>query len=189
MSSPAPRKCSGAKYSAVVSAMPSASKASPGYRNSQRGLKSSRKRRWRQPSRERGLDHQLARELHPPGSQVERPDGVAVKAAQAAMEVADRRAEQQAPYEAEHRVAEIAMQQRHGALADAALEPVAHDQGVAFAQPCNKALQPTEVIAVVRVAHDDITAARGGDASGKRRPITALRDFHYASPGLLRHRA
>src|SRR5205823_13037809 len=93
------------------------------------------------PSRERGLDHQLARELHPPGPQVKRPDGVAVKAAQAAMEVADRRAEQQAPYEAEHRVAEIAMQQRHGALADAALEPVAHDQGVAFAQPCNKALQ------------------------------------------------
>ena len=139
---------------------PAMSSTRPGMKNSQRGLNSSRKRRCRQPSRQvrrcggrlrpslasvvgtsviallgQGrLDDHLAGELHAGRLQVERDHAVPAEAAQAAVEVADLAAEEQPADEGEHRVAEVAVQRRHRARLDAALEAVAHHQVGALAQ-------------------------------------------------------
>ena len=66
--------------------------------------------------------------------QVEAQDRVALEAAQAAMEIPARAVEEQAADRAQHRIAQIAMQRRHGARLDAAQEPIAHDELIAVAQ-------------------------------------------------------
>src|SRR6185436_2935918 len=141
------------------------------------------------PSRQRRLHYQLARELHAGGPQVERAHGFAVEAAQAAMEVADPRAKQQAADEAQHRVAEVAVQKGHGPFADLAAKAVAHDQRIAFAQPGHEAVEAREVIAVVGVAHDDVAAARRGDPSGQRRAVAAPGHVDHSRAGALRQLA
>ena len=65
------------------------------------------------------------------------------------MEIAARAAEEQAADRAEHRVAEIAVQRRHGARRDAAEEPVAHDELVAGPQLLDEPVETAEIIAVV----------------------------------------
>ncbi len=66
----------------------------------------------------------------------ERKDGVAANAAQAAMEIADAGAEEHPPDQAEHGIAEIAVQERHGAGAMPPAKAVAHHEVGAFAQRC-----------------------------------------------------
>jgi hypothetical protein len=61
---------------------------------------------------ERGAHHHLARVFHARGPQVQGEDGVAAQAAQAAVEVANAGTEERAPDQAEHRIAEMAMQER-----------------------------------------------------------------------------
>ena len=105
------------------------------------------------------------------------------------MEVAHRGPEQKPANEAQHRIAQIAMQRRHGARTDAALEAVAHDQRIARAQLLQETLETAEVVAVVGVAHDDVAAARRGDAGDERRAVAALLDRDHARAGLGRERA
>ena len=123
---------------------------------------------------QRRLDHHLARELHAWALELEVEHRLAREAAQAAMEVADRDLEEQPADEGEHRIAEIAVQGGHGALCDAALEPVAHDQVRAVAQLCDHGVQVLEIVAVVGVAHDDVLAAGGRDAADQGRAVAAL---------------
>ncbi len=112
--------------------------------------------------------------------QVERADALRVEAAQPAMEIAGLEPEEQPADEAQHRIAEIAVQRRHGAGGDPALEPVAHDEVGAAAQARDERLERTEIVGVVRVAHDDEAAVRGLDAAAQRRAIALLRDRHDA---------
>src|SRR5262245_17555348 len=80
------------------------------------------------PAGERRLDHQLAGELHAGRAQIQSERAVAVEAAQPAVKVADTGAEEEPAYERQYRIAEVAMQPRHCAGADAAAKPVAHDE-------------------------------------------------------------
>ena len=89
----------------------------------------------------RGLDHHLGGELHAGGLQAAATDGLGIEAPQPAMEVTDADAEEQAPDPAQDRVAQIAMERRHGPGSDPALETVAHDQIHALAQFVHKDLQ------------------------------------------------
>ena len=66
------------------------------------------------------------------------------KAPQATVKIADAGAEEQAPDEAEHRIAQITMQQGHGARRDAALEAIAHHQIGAGPQRCDDRLETGE---------------------------------------------
>ncbi|KIT98664.1 hypothetical protein QU38_02930, partial [Staphylococcus aureus] len=68
------------------------------------------------------------------------------------MEIADRRAEEGAADQAEHRIAEIFVEHRHGAGRDAAFEAIAHHQLGAVAQRGEEGHQGAEIIAVVGVA-------------------------------------
>ena len=81
--------------------------------------------------------------------------------------------EEEPAEEAQHRIAEIAVERRHGAGRDAAREAVAHHELVAGAQRCDEGIEIGEVVAVVGVAHDDVAAARRVDAAGERRAVAA----------------
>ncbi len=137
---------------------------------------------------QRRLDHHLARELHAGRLQVEREHRFAIEPTQSAMEVTHRTAEEQPADEAQHRVAQIAMQLGHRARADAASEPVAHCQGSAIAQGCDEAAQVREIVAVVRIAHDHEAPASGRDACAQGRAVALDRHVDDARARVTRDR-
>ena len=124
------------------------------------------------------LDDHLAGELHAGALQVERRQDLPAEAAQAAVEVADRAGEEQAADEAQHRVAEVAVQEGHRAVLDAAAEAVAHDQVVAGPQALDEGFDVAEVVAAVGVAHDHVAAVGGFEAAHQRRPVALGGDVH-----------
>ena len=134
---------------------------------------------------ERRLDDHLGRELHPRAAERQRLGCVAPEAAQPAVEVAHRRAEEEPTERAQHRVAEQAVQPRHRARRDAAGEAIADDEIVARAQPFDECVQVREVVAAVGVAHDHIATARGRDPTAQRAAVAARGDVHdpRARPG------
>ena len=170
---------------------------SPGTTNNQFGQNSRRKRRWRQPSRklrrcgarerpsgrsvvgtslmrrfgEARLHDHLARELHAARAQPEIDDRVLAEPADAAVEVAHRRAEEQPADARQHRVADAAVQPRHRARLDAAREAVAHHEVVAVAEVLEERTEVLEVVAVVGVGHEHVRcrAPRGCRRSARCR--------------------
>ena len=97
------------------------------------------------------------------------------------MEIPAGAVEQQAAERAEHRVAEIAVQRRHRSAMDHPGEAVAHDKLGAVAKAVEEQVQLAEIIAVVAVAHDDITAPRRTDAGAQGAAVAFLR--HPDKPG------
>src|ERR1700677_1024466 len=79
-------------------------------------------------SAEAGFDDHLAGELHSCRTEIETEDGVAAHGTDATVEVSDGDAKEQAPDEAENRVAQITMEWWHGSRLDLAAEAVAHDE-------------------------------------------------------------
>ncbi len=193
--------------------VPSASSSAPGSMNRCVGLWTSRKRRCRQPSRKLesfdspprgwysignspdveallgGPDDHLGGELHAGRAQVEPGQDVAAQAAHAAVGVADAGAEEHVEHAGQHRVADVAVQPGHRARVDV-VHPVAHDEVGAVLELLDEARDLAEVVGQVGVAHDDVLAARGGEARrgrpsrsrgaargrrGRRRPRPARR--------------
>src|SRR6185437_14700456 len=130
------------------------------------------------------LDHHLASELHPGRLQVERHHDVPAEPAQPAVEVADLAAEEQPADEAEHRVAQVLVQRRHGPRRDPAPEPVAHHQVRALAQFVNKGHQVGEIIGIVGVAHDHVLAVGRDDATHQRVAVTLVADRYHPGAGV-----
>ena len=85
---------------------------------------------------------------------------LAGKAAQPAMEVADRAAEEEPSDEREHRIAEIAVQRRHRRFRDPAAKAVSHHDVKALAELFDEPVEVGEVVGIVAVAHDDVATAR-----------------------------
>src|SRR5260370_18780594 len=83
-------------------------------------------------------------------------------------------------YSREAWIAEVLMQGRHGAWFDFAPEAVAHHDVVAFAQFFHESRHVGEVVAVVRIPHDNEWAAGSGDARAQRRAVPALRHANHA---------
>ena len=82
--------------------------------------------------------------------------------------------------EAEHRVAEIAVQERHGLGADAAAKAIAHHEVGAVAKLGEEARDVRELVAVVGVGHEDVLAARGANAGVEGSAVAADGDGHDA---------
>ena len=68
------------------------------------------------------------------------------------------------------------MQRRHGAIFDAALKSVAHDQIVTRLEFFDEVVKGSEIVAVVRVAHDHELSMSGFDPHLQCIAIAALRD-------------
>src|SRR5688572_16907418 len=92
------------------------------------------------------------------------------------MKVPDRGAEKQPPDKTQDRIADIAVQPRHGAGRYAAGKPVAHDEVGAAAKSRDESIELRKIVAVVAIAHDDEAPLGGGDASRESRAIAALAD-------------
>ena len=119
-----------------------------------------------------GVDDHLGRELHPRRSRVDPREGVRGEAAHAAMKIADRRAVEPTRNRGKHRIAEIAMQRRHGAGLDPAGKAIAHDQVGALLQPVDDAVDFAPVIGIVGIGHDQVLAASGQHGRRDRRAVT-----------------
>ena len=78
------------------------------------------------------------------------------------------------------------MQWRHGTRFDSAPEAVAQHDIVTLAQFFHESRHIGEVVAVVRIAHDDVRTACACDARTQRRPITAFRHANHARAALFR---
>jgi len=200
----------GPQDSMAVSSKPNAIRAAPGMKNSQRGLYMSRNFRCRQPSRQvlrcggrlrpSGCSVVGTSTIIRPASELRttislansmpgRPEPEIAhrsgpEGAQPAVEIAHRKAEEQASQEAEHRVAQILVEERHGTRRDAAGEAVADDDVGAAAQLVYKETEVGEIVAVVGVAHHHIAAAGRFDAAEQRSPVAALGNTHDASAEL-----
>ena len=180
--------------------------SAPGSMNRCVGLWTSRKRRWRQPSRKLesllspprgwysignsrmssfsfdGPDHHLGGELHAGRAQVEPRQHVAPQRAHAAVRVADAGAEEDVEDAGEDRVADVAVQPRHRARVDV-VHPVAHDELGALVELLDEARDLAEVVREVGVAHHDVAAARGGEAGEVGAAVAAPRLVHDARAG------
>ena len=101
------------------------------------------------------------------------------EAAHAAVDVVDGRAEPAARNPREHRDCRTSDAARHGAgqhASAARLEPAALHEVVPFAKALDELRQLAEVVAVVRVAHDDEPPARGVDAAHQGGAVAAIGD-------------
>ena len=103
------------------------------------------------------------------------------------MEITHRNAEEQAPDEAQDRIAEVAMEGRHGARGDAAEEAVAHDQLVALLQGRMEGIDGIEGVAVVGIGHDDEASAGGVDACPQGGTVAAHRYIDHPCSSRLRN--
>ena len=131
------------------------------------------------------LDDHLARELHPGRPEADAVDRLLPEAADAAVEVRDRDAEEEASEEGEDGVPEPAVKKRHGARLDPALEARAHDEVVPFLEPGHEGGDLAEVVGVVCVAHDDVTPPRRGDSAEERGTVAPLGDGDDPRAGAL----
>jgi hypothetical protein len=94
------------------------------------------------------------------------------------MEIAGVAREEQPTDGSQDRIADVAVLPRHRSRLDSAEEPIAHDEVPAPPELLHKGHQGGEVVAVVRVAHDDVAAARGKASMVQRRPVSPGGDIH-----------
>ena len=104
------------------------------------------------------------------------------------MKVRDVGAEEEAAEAGEDGVPEPAMERRHGALFDHALEARAHDEVRARLESLHKVRHGAEVVGEVGVAHDDVCPARGREPAGEGRAIAGCGNGNHARPGRFRER-
>src|SRR5579863_558164 len=127
---------------------------------------------------ERSFDDHLAREFHSGGLQIDPLNRAAIEAAQAAMKIADRGAKEQAAKLRQHRVAQVAVQERHGAGLDSPPKAISHHEIGAIAQFGHELFDSSKIVAAVGITHNDMATASRADAAQKRTAITLALNVH-----------
>lgn len=130
---------------------------------------------------QRGLHHHLAGILHTGRLQIQLLNAFLIITAQAAVEIADIAGIKQTADKRQHRVADIAVQRRHGPFRNTTLETVAHHQLIAFPQLLQKRHQVQKIIAVICIAHDHIFSIGCITAADQRSSVALHR--HMYQPG------
>ena len=128
-----------------------------------------------------GFDDHLGGELHTGGIQADRQNAFPAKAPQTTVEIADPDAKKEAANEGQHRVAQVAVQERHGPFFDASFESIAHHQVITLPQFTDKRHEVQKIVTVVRIAHDNVLPFRRPDAAQQRAAVTFR--FHIHHPG------
>src|SRR5262245_32585834 len=115
------------------------------------------------------LDDHFGSELHPCAALIETVVGFTGESAHATIHVVNfLRLEPPAHYPGKERVTEPPMQERHGPRHHAAAargKPASLYQIESLPELCHELGGLEKVVTVIRVAHDDVLAARGCDAS------------------------
>lgn len=130
-----------------------------------------------------GLDEHLAGELHPDGAEAEPLQRIAAERADAAADVGDLEAEEEAREVRLHGLEEVAVQRAHGAGEDAAVAARAEHQVVAGAQRLDEAVQFGEVVGAVAIDEEDELAAGGLEAAQAGGAVAADRLVHDDGAG------
>src|SRR5215472_681852 len=110
----------------------------------------------------RRLDDKLRSEFHPRASQVHALVNRACEPAHPAVAVADACAKEEIQQCGEAGISNVFVVPRHCSRLDLSAKPVAHDHVVALPQHFCEPRHFAEIITVVRIAHDDKRASRGG---------------------------
>ena len=63
----------------------------------------------------------------------------------------------------EHRNPQISMQKRHGTLLHCSGKTIADDEIISFPEGIDKRLQTRKIIAVITIAHNNVSASRSVD--------------------------
>jgi len=135
----------------------------------------------------RRLDDHLQREFHPRASQIQPVVQAAGESAHATITVADARVEKNIEQCGEAGIPEVFVEPRHRPGLDAAAKAVTHHDVMAFTEFFNESGHFREVVAVVRIAHDDEWAARSGDAGAQGGAVTALGHANHSRAVLFRN--
>lgn len=126
------------------------------------------------------VDHHFRREFHSRRPRADLVECLGREAADPAMEIADGGVMETAGEARKDRVTDVAVQRRHRAGLDAASEAVAHDQVRTFAKFADHSDGIDEVIAAVRIGHDDILASCRLAPANQRRAVATLADWNDA---------
>lgn len=102
------------------------------------------------------------------------------------MGVGDAQTKEQVEQAGEDGVANITVGPRHSPWQNSALEPRAHHQVVALPQRRHQTRQVGKVVGIVRIAHDNVAAARLGDALHIGGAVAAGRLVHHPRPARAR---
>src|SRR5690242_11367171 len=113
---------------------------------------------------EAGFDHHFAGKLHAGSAQAQCFVTGFAEAAQPAVILTALAMEKQPSHERQHRILQITVHERHGAGLNAPGKTVAHYQRMTGAQLRQETRYMPEVIAVIGVTHDQITATSSADA-------------------------
>jgi hypothetical protein len=140
-------------------------------------------------SPEARLDDHLGRELHPGATLIELLVMLLREPTHAAVDIVDRRPEPRPCERREHRVAPAAVEERHRSghnAPAAAFQSATLHKGMALAQLAHELRELEEVVAVVGIAHHDVSAFGGGNAPHQGASVTPL--LHLHEPCTLRGR-
>ena len=127
-----------------------------------------------------GLHHHFTRELHALSSQSKPEDGASLETAQSAMKIPDRRGKKPSAYEGERGIADVAVEPWHRPRSYPALKAIADHKLESVAQGVHEGIEIREVIGIIRIAHDDVSAPGRGDSTDEGgavslRPIATTR--------------
>ena len=129
-----------------------------------------------------GLDDHFSRELHPGALQLETIEHPAGEAAHAAVDVMHRLSEHRPRHQGECGIAKPPVEPRHRSRqhrAAAGRKAAALDEFAAPSQFLDESGHVTEVVTVVRIAHDDVTSMRRADTAHQRVSIATQRNGNH----------
>src|ERR1700734_2581534 len=128
----------------------------------------------------RSLNHKLRRKLHPRASQIHLVVNRAGESPHAAMAVSDAGMKKEIEQPRKAGIANVFVVPRHRPAFDLAATAISHHDVVALPPHFDEARHLAEVIAVVRIAHDDELPASGCNSSPQSRAITTRRHTYDA---------
>ena len=133
-----------------------------------------------------GLDDHLARALHPRTSKRKRARRLDTEPAQAAMEIAERRAGKQFADARQQGIADAAPQKRHRLGVDSPGEAVAEHKIMSLAQPVPKGVERIQIVLPVAVSENGVPTRRRLDARNDGVAVSRSRLVNDACPGRAR---
>src|SRR5262249_55803298 len=128
------------------------------------------------------FDDHLEGEFHAGRGKPQLQYCLSAKSAQTAAEIVDGALVEKSSDRRQQGVTNVPMQRRHGAIFYAALKSVAHDQIVTRLEFFDEGIKRSEIVAVIRVAHDHELSMSGLDPHLQCIAIAALRDDDDARP-------
>ena len=92
-------------------------------------------------------------------------DRIFAKTAQSALKISNWTFEEKASQPAQTRISQVPVQKRHSLRSYSSLETISHHQIVSLIKLANEITDLVEIVAIVRISHDNEISSRGGNAS------------------------